>query len=409
MTNLPPPATVFTFFLALPYAIPIPDKTVQGFVEARTPLWDEWSPDDLGAMVGSPTPFGDDTIPGTRMAVRHRELNVPVPPVAAFEAFADWIEAPLPTEVFEYLSQDTAKWKASGMDIVVSIVALSRFLPRSAHPTSDEISVAWFHNLLRPALTDLSEFLESVGLSAQRWDIGALAPRSLPAMVPVLVESSYPDTKGNRQGATTIVPLHDAVLIAPSVFHPSVELLGRASELSNAANRGLQPYMLAFRLIHGAEAERLAGDPTRAVIDLNTAIEVLISVTLSEAGRRSGWDEQKIAKAIGWRTGLKRRVSEYLSELVGEPIDVGGNSGPWGRWFTGGYRLRNAAVHEGRRLLKADVDGALEQAKDVVIDLRSRLAGRENFEELSRMLAIEFGGNPAWESELLKIRFPWEL
>lgn len=72
MSADPPPATVLTFFLALPYALPIPDGTNPGFVDERTPMWDGWSPEQLAAMVELEEPFSPETVPGTRMAVRHR-------------------------------------------------------------------------------------------------------------------------------------------------------------------------------------------------------------------------------------------------------------------------------------------------------------------------------------------------
>jgi hypothetical protein len=43
MTSEPPPVTVFTFFLSLPYAVPVPDGSTPGFVDRRTSDWDGWS------------------------------------------------------------------------------------------------------------------------------------------------------------------------------------------------------------------------------------------------------------------------------------------------------------------------------------------------------------------------------
>ncbi len=404
----PPPATVFTFFLALPYALPIPGELNPGFVDERTPIWDGWSPQQLADMVGIEEPFSPETVPGTRMAIRHREVTMPVPFVAAFEAFVDWIEPPLSEEVFARLRDDTEAHKETGMDIVLSVVALSRFMPRSEHPSSGSITVSWLLALFRRALNDLNSWLEALGLVTRRWDIGTLAPRALPAMVPILAESTHPDSSGGRQGATTIIPLHDAFPAFSQAFDPKLESYTNATKLSNEANQGHQPYMLAFRLIHAAEGERLAGDPTRAMIDLNTAIEVLVSVTLSEGGRSVGWDEEKIDAAIGWRTGLKKRVSEYLSELLGETIDPRDETSVWGLWFTGGYLLRNAAVHEGQRLTKDHVDVALEQARAVLKELREGLSRNEKLTELGGKLAIEFGADPPWEGDSVEINFPWD-
>jgi hypothetical protein len=46
---------------------------------------------------------------------------------------------------------------------VISVVALSRYVPRSAHPRAETMTVGWLLELLRPALADLDNFLEAVG------------------------------------------------------------------------------------------------------------------------------------------------------------------------------------------------------------------------------------------------------
>lgn len=409
-TDEPPPVTVFTFFLTLPYAIPVPEDSTPGFVDRRTSAWDGWTPASIGKLIGGPDaePLSDDVVPGTRMVVRHREVTMPVPPAAAFEAFTDWIEQPLPSDIFAGLAEDTRRWKSTGMSTVISVVALSRYVPRSTHPPGDAMTVGWLLKTLRRALADLDNFLEALGIIAMRWDIGALPPRYLPFMVPLLIESTHLGPAGEKQGATAMVPLHELSPMLPQRFETSEVLFAGAKGISNAANQGDQPFMLVLRLIHAAEGERLGGDPTKALIDLNTAIEVLVSTTISAGGPAVGWDEKRIAHAVSWRTGLKKRVTDHLGPLFGEDIAIGDEDEPWGKWFVGGYRLRNAAVHEGRIFRKADVDGALLEAEAVVRDVRERLARRIELSHLGERLDVEFGPAPTWESEPLVIPFPWE-
>jgi hypothetical protein len=166
--------------------------------------------------------------------------------------------------------------------------------------------------------------------------------------------------------------------------------------------------MLALRLLHGAEGERIAGDPVRAIIDLNTAIEVLVSVTLTEAGRLAGWEEERISRATSWRTGLKRRVRHHLAELLGSGDDLNQKESPWSRWFRGGYLLRNRAVHEGIRPSRDDIEAALEEADAVLADLRRRLASDGRFSDLVPMLKVELGRPSKWEDTLVGTAFPWE-
>ena len=86
------------------------------------------------------------------------------------------------------------------------------------------MTVGWLLDLLRPALADLDNFLEAIGILAGRWDIGALPSRSLPFMVPLLVESTHLGPAGAKQGATAMVPLHDHSPMLAERFETSTVL-----------------------------------------------------------------------------------------------------------------------------------------------------------------------------------------
>lgn len=168
--------------------------------------------------------------------------------------------------------------------------------------------------------------------------------------------------------------------------------------------------MLVFRFIHSAMSERLAGDPTRSVIDLNTAIEIMIRVTISEGAESAGLTAAEARSAED--AGARKRVSKYLAKICDlEEIDVGDRGTPWGQWFADGYMLRNAAVHQGQAVDREALDRAFEQAGAVVADLKGRLEGRpeSEFQNLGRKLALQFSGaGPSSEDEVLPISFPWE-
>ena len=165
--------------------------------------------------------------------------------------------------------------------------------------------------------------------------------------------------------------------------------------------------MLVFRFIHSAVSERLAGDSTRAVIDLNTAVEILISVTINEAGPLVGISADDIADAN--RPGVKRRVRIYLAKIFDEKIDVDDAKSPWGRWFGDGYMRRNEAIHEGASLEWEAVDRAFDQARALIADVKAKLEKRESLVALSSKLALELGHrNPSFEDQILGIAFPWD-
>lgn len=59
-------------------------------------------------------------------------------------------------------------------------------------------------------------------------------------------------------------------------------------------------------------------------------------------------------------------------------------------------------------LRKADVDTALVQAEEIVRDVRERLSRKAAFGHLAERLEVEFGPQPAWEGEPVKMAFPWD-
>lgn len=165
--------------------------------------------------------------------------------------------------------------------------------------------------------------------------------------------------------------------------------------------------MLVFRLIHSAVSERLAGDATRAIIDLNTAVEVFVSVTVNEGGPLVGLTAEDLTDAN--RPGVKRRVRTYLARMLQEELDVNDVGTPWGEWFNDGYMRRNEAVHQGLPIDKDAVDRAFQQAGAVVAEVKKQLEARDPLQDLASKLTLEFGaGNSSFEEELLPIAFPWD-
>jgi hypothetical protein len=181
--------------------------------------------------------------------------------------------------------------------------------------------------------------------------------------------------------------VHDAYPAVPGLFDPQLGPVEEAVALSNAANHGEQPFFLAFRYIHTAFGERLAGDPTRAVIDLNTAVEIIISAVLSR-GQAVGWDSARITRATAERTGLRNRLQHHLGPLVGESIDTDDPSTPWGHWWANGYAKRNAAVHRGVRITRTEADAAFDAGTHLVAHLKERLSSCGQLQGVGDLLAI---------------------
>jgi hypothetical protein len=335
------------------------------------------------------------------------EVTDRVPLFVAEEAFSDWVDELFPDDLAAERKEKREEWSLRGLDVMKSVVALSRFVPRSAHPRGKDITVAWVLSQFRAALADFNEFLEALGLVLGRWNVGAVGLRDLPAEVPVLVGSTHLGPHGRPHGITLTARIHDAYPMLAEKFEPQHDPVDEAVNLSNLARHGEQPYMLVFRFLHSAISERLAGDATRAVIDLNTAVEIFVSVTVNEGGPLVGLSSEEIAKAN--RPGFKRRVEVYLAKVLGEEIEIEDSTTTWGRWFADGYKRRNEAVHEGAALELEEVERAFDQANAVIAEVKAKLAQIQPLEALSSQIALDLSmSNRSFQGKPLGIAFPWD-
>jgi hypothetical protein len=96
-------------------------------------------------------------------------------------------------------------------------------------------------------------------------------------------------------------------------------VLHEAVARNQAANHGQQPFMLSFRLLHPAFAEKIVGAPTRAVIELATAVETLLSRVIQVAGPLAGRTEAQLDAAQ--RASLRNRITDHLGPLLQVSID----------------------------------------------------------------------------------------
>jgi hypothetical protein len=403
----PAPVTVFTFFLDLPYALPLSDGHSTVSAGERDEHWQSWSDADVaetfGALPGADLPLG--SVPSIGAVVRHGHVIDLLPQVLAEEVFAEWYDDLMPDSAEERRADREARGN-SGIQVVKSVVALSRFVPRSAHPPGREMAVGWLYSQFQLSLKDFNEFLDALGFVTERWDVGPVALRDLPARIPVLIASTnlLPD---GPSAVTLSMQIHDALPVLSGNFEVEQEHAEEAIELNKQANNREQPYMLVFRFLHAAQSEWLAGDSTRAVIDLNTAVEVLITTTLYAGGELLGMAGEDLKRAN--QAGVKNRVRKSLAMLLDKEIDIDDPENPWGRWFGDGYLLRNQAVHEGASLDEDDVDRAFAQAAAVVQALKEDLDAVEPLKLLGRLLELEMSTDPPpFNEEPLGIAFPWD-
>jgi hypothetical protein len=393
---MPPPVTALTFYLTLPRALPWPEDEVSVSGIERDRHWDGWSDDDVGELLGlSP---GDERelpsglVPNTGIALRHCGV-------------ADLPETFVAAQAFGEGGGHEADQEA--VTVVRTVAAVRRFIPRFAHPAASEMTGAWLHTQFRIGLADLNGFLEAFGFVYGSWTAGPVSLRELPSRVPAAFATTEGTSVNHHLGIDFIAQIHDGGPVAVEGFATDADVAARATALNNRAASAEQPYMLVFKFFASAESEREAGDLSRAVIDLNTAFELTVRLTLHHGNQLLGVPEAEALEAH--EANLKLKVRRYLAEMLGKEIDTRDESGPWGRWFEDGYKMRNLAVHEGATLTSEDVERAFSQVSEVFADLQRSLETVPELTRLGRDFEIDpRPGPPLPNDELIGLAFFWE-
>jgi hypothetical protein len=250
-----PPVTCFTFFLEVGRLLPVPATQIMLY-DDRTPEWDGWAPAMLPILAGArenPPRFSDDVVPGHRIAFRDVEVSVTTPLGAAETAYEDWL-SPVLSPARNELRDSVRARIGDTIRARQTVVALTRYVPESAHPGSDEMTVGWLTDVFRDCLAHLNRLLDHLSLIVRDWAIAAVEYRDLPGLLPVLLQSSHADSSQRVRGSTFVIPIHDD---NPHAHHlaPDDALrdnITAAANLATEANRGRQPFEPVFRFLRAS-------------------------------------------------------------------------------------------------------------------------------------------------------------
>jgi hypothetical protein len=391
------PVDLFTFFLELRRALPVPSGLINFSYVPADDAWEGWTEAGVAQLVGGSDPgeVPAGSVPHTAMAIRHLAEEEPAPLSRVEGAYEDW-------GMKGFIPEGEAT-----IEVLRSVVALTRFVPRSAHPTGPDLTVRTLHRMLFEGLVHLNALLAPLGFVSDRWDLGPLTLADMPAEVAVLVDNAVPPAGEERQMNAFVTEIHDGYPVLAAEFEADESISREAIGMHGDEERQQDPFLAVFRLINTADGERLIGDHTRALVDLNTAVELLIGSVLYYGHAATDVPEEDARKAND--APLRRKVSTYLPALLGREIDLKDTEDPWGAWFSDGYLLRNRAVHEGEVLEFDAVERAFEQASALVADLRLSLEAVEPLAPLAEALRIE--PRPSDERAIdqpLGIELPWD-
>jgi hypothetical protein len=407
-TDLRAPVTLFTFFLELTHALPVQSGAMHISYVDRDEAWSGWTEDDVAGLLGAEVetiPTG--SVPHTSMIARHLIESEPAPLSRIEATFNDWgMEGLIPPETVNRRGPQPEPGRTT-IEVVKSVVALTRFVPQSAHPPGREMTVGALQRIMFDGLVHLNALLEPLGFVAGRWEIGALTLADVPPELAVLVDNTGTPSEEQRTRVAFVAEIHDGYQIQAGDLEDDGSLTNEAIGYHGDEKGEGQPFLQVFRFIHAAEGERLIGDHTRALVDLNTAVELLIRFVLYYGQAIIGVPEKTAWEAN--QASLKQKVKRYLPELLGRKIDLEDPDGPWGAWFCDGYMLRNRAVHEGELLEYDAVERAFRQAGELIGDLKGSLMANEQLRKLGEQIEVE----PLLLEErnrdgLLNLEFPWD-
>jgi hypothetical protein len=281
------PVTIFNFFLELTRALPVQSGAMHISYVDRDEEWSGWTDADVAGLLGDieveASPAG--SVPHTSMIARHLTEPEPAPLSRVEAAFDDWgMQGLIPPETPNRPGAEPEPGRAT-IEVVKSVVALTRFVPQSAHPPGRELTVGALHRIMFDGFVHLNALLEPLGFVAGRWEIGALTLADVPPEVAVLVDNTGTLPEEQRKMIAFVTEIHNGYPILAGDLEDDGSIAREAIGYHGGEKDGGQPFLQVFRFIHAAEGERLVGDHTRALVDLNTAVE-LLSGSSSTTGTR---------------------------------------------------------------------------------------------------------------------------
>lgn len=386
---------IVTHILELPRDIGLPDDLRFALFEERDDAFLGWSDESKAALLGLssiPTPGRSPT---TRFVFRRRYMPERAQLLTAHAAFDGWLYPHMEKEHAAALREQFAVHMEHGSFGWITAVAATRFLPVSEWPEDPSDRAAVQGAELQVCLGQLNDFLLTLSIARQDLTIRPIAIGELPRMCPVILETA-PMVTGERNVVSFPYLIHE---VNPHKYgaNRSVDELDDeerfAVELARSVYFGDEPWLLFYEQMQQAEAALFEGRHRVAAVDLGTAIEVLTSVALREAALKHGALPADVKRIL--KSPLRNQLEDHLPKYVGCSVALDDASNPFGKWWLGGYKLRNRVVHDGARPTRAEVHSALQDAGGFIGAVGDALAA----DPLTHDLGTWLGRYPAESSD----------
>jgi hypothetical protein len=365
---------VLTFILELPQDLRHPQDKAFGLTEERDDVFVDW-PDEAKTIVTRVPITTPGRSPVCRLVFRNAEVKMPLPLQAADFAFGEWTRPFFNDEAWEERNRILEEAVSSGMDVRRTVVAATRFTHPDLWGQTPDERLALLGHEFQESLDFLNDYIITLSMVRGDPSLTPVARGDLAASCPVIVDA-VPMQEGLRRGTTFIYPIHEQL---PDFVY-EVEDIDEAAGEQLEELFGLRrydgfPMLLYYEFLHSAEASRRLHRYVPAISSLGTAIEVLFSAVIRMIGSGAEHDDAAVEAAL--RAPLRNQVEHHLPQYVNVDVDVQDANNPFGRWWLGGYKLRNRVLHEGHRPTEPEVDSAFDDAGAL---LRAIAAGMETEE-----------------------------
>jgi hypothetical protein len=384
LTPLPPDAEllVVTHILELPHDLGFTGTPALALFEPRTDLFGGWSDEEKAHLVSSPPPPDPGTSPVTRLVFKHTWIRGRPPLVAADNAFESFATPLLPKR-----SARRRRWQRRlaglrGLSEPVTVVAATRFIPAQDWPQDRENQEAILGRELDASIDFLNDFILSVGLIRNDPRLIPIARGDLPIVCPVILEVAPRTREQSRLGTSFAYPIHAEATYTG--FEPRRDDAEVAFHLARSNYYGAQPFFLFYELMQRALQSFNTHRFSQAMLALGSAMEVLIAVVVRESSALMGEAPNQAEKTLS--AGLSNILKAHFGRYASITVDLSNPTNPVGRWWQGGYKLRNRVVHEGHRPDEVETRGAFDDAMAFVGEVRDGLRSNATTRALGEFL-----------------------
>lgn len=244
-----------------------------------------------------------------------------------------------------------------GLRESVTVVATTRFIRPADWPAARDEQERVLGVELDASLEFLNDFLVGLSLVRNEPRLLPIARGDLPIVCPVILELVAMPF-GERVGASFGYPIHaDVTYVGFGQRHNDAEF---AAEIARSNYHGREPYFLFYELMQRSLQAFNSARFAQAMLLIGTAIEVMIAVTIRESSKLHGEPPTRAERIL--IAGLKNVVDTHLARYANIAVDLKNSANPAGRWFQGGYALRNQVAHEGHKPSERETRSAFDDA-----------------------------------------------